>query len=519
MREVLKVSKEFCVSCHKCISVCPVKYANDGSGNYVILNNDLCIACGECLHACTHGARVIIDDFEALVLSLQKKESVIAIVAPAIAATFPERYLEFNGWLKQIGVKAIFDVSFGAELTVKSYLDYIKKENPSCVIAQPCPAIVNYIETYQPELIPYLAPKDSPMTHTMKMIDKYYPQYKGHKILVISPCIAKKREFEEVGFGDFNVTLATIKKYFDKKGVFLDKYPKVDYDNPPSERAVTFSMPGGLMLTALREDENLSDSIRKIEGVSVVYKYFKNLNKMIKEGKAPILIDCLNCDAGCNAGTGTLNHEKSIDELEFYIKERAKTMMKKYKNELGKTDKESLNRILDGFYDSELYNRKYKDRSENQVKYPNESELKVIYNTMGKYEDADFKNCASCGYNTCEGMAIAIFNNLNKKENCHFFNSAKKGGDKIQAESQFKLGKLFESQEKYDKAISYFENAIRLDETNGGYYIQLANLYKKISKLENAVNVYSQYLKNVSGISNKEEIEKEIEKLNGFIYQ
>ena len=136
MKKILKVNKDLCVVCHKCISVCPVKYANDGSKNYVTINNDLCIGCGECIEACTHDARIIIDDFEPLILNLQKKQPTIAIVAPAIAATFPNRYLEFNGWLKHIGIKASFDVSFGAELTVKSYLDYVNEENPACVIAQ-----------------------------------------------------------------------------------------------------------------------------------------------------------------------------------------------------------------------------------------------------------------------------------------------------------------------------------------------------------------------------------------------
>ena len=52
---------------------------------------------------------------------------------------------------------------------------------------------------------------------------------------------------------------------------------------------------------------------------------------------------------------------------------------------------------------------------------PSKKELKEIYESMHKYTDKDIINCASCGYNSCEMMAVAIFNNLNKKENCHFF--------------------------------------------------------------------------------------------------
>lgn len=40
---------------------------------------------------------------------------------------------------------------------------------------------------------------------------------------------------------------------------------------------------------------------------------------------------------------------------------------------------------------------------------------------MHKFEDDDIKNCASCGYNKCEEMAKAVFNGLNKIENCHYY--------------------------------------------------------------------------------------------------
>src|SRR5574344_2236017 len=33
----------------------------------------------------------------------------------------------------------------------------------------------------------------------------------------------------------------------------------------------------------------------------------------------------------------------------------------------------------------------------------------------------DFKNCSACGYGNCRDMAIAIYNGLNKPENCHYY--------------------------------------------------------------------------------------------------
>src|SRR5574344_610848 len=96
-RAVIKVDKDKCVNCHRCISVCPSKMCNDGSGDYVKINPDLCLGCGACIAACTHGARYGIDDTDAFFAALQRKEAVIAIVAPAAIVSFQGRDLELNG--------------------------------------------------------------------------------------------------------------------------------------------------------------------------------------------------------------------------------------------------------------------------------------------------------------------------------------------------------------------------------------------------------------------------------------
>ena len=85
---VISVDKDKCLNCHRCISVCPAKFCNDGSGDYIKINSDLCLGCGHCIDACVHGARVGIDDFSDFLNDLSKKEKIIAIVAPAIAVSF-----------------------------------------------------------------------------------------------------------------------------------------------------------------------------------------------------------------------------------------------------------------------------------------------------------------------------------------------------------------------------------------------------------------------------------------------
>jgi iron only hydrogenase large subunit-like protein len=425
LAKLICIVEEKCVNCHQCIAACPVKFANDGSDKVIHINHNLCIGCGECLQACTHDARVPIDDFEKAMSDLNKKNhKTIAVVAPAIASNFPYTYNNFMGWLKSLGVDAFFDVSFGAELTVKSYIEHIKANSPKTVIAQPCPAIVSYIQIYKPSLLPYLAPADSPMLHTIKMVKRFYPKYKNHKVLVVSPCIAKRREFDETGYGDYNVTITSIVNYLKANNIDLNDFPKVNFDNDPAERAVLFSTPGGLLETAEREFPGIRSNTRKIEGVHTIYNYLNHLDNSIEKGISPIIIDCLNCELGCNGGTGTQNKNSSQDELESYIKQRKDNLIREYKTDQNEDAILNLRGIISKYWEEGLYDRKYANHNQNgnnSIRTPNEKQMEEILHSMNKYTLEDKKNCASCGYNNCEEMAKAIFNGFNKKENCHFY--------------------------------------------------------------------------------------------------
>jgi len=418
-RPVIKVIEEKCVNCHRCISVCPAKMCNDGSGSYVKINSDLCLGCGFCITACTHGARVGIDDWQTFRDALTRGEKIVAIVAPAAASGFEGRYKKLAGFLRSLGVRACFDVSFGAELTVYSYLKYKKEQKPDCIIAQPCPAIVSFIETYRPEHISLLAPVDSPMVHTFKMIRQFFPEYRDYKLAAISPCYAKRREFDAVGIGDYNVTFRSIHQYLEEAQLDLEQYPEVEFEGPRAERAVLFSSPGGLMRTVARHIPDISGKTRKIEGPEV-YHYFAHLGATIQAGEAPIfeLVDCLSCEMGCNGGPGTLNQGKNLDKVEKRIEERAQKAMKHYRNQ------RKLLTTIKHFWKPGLYLRHYIDRSpvfKNTIREPDASFIARINRETYKESDRDILNCSACGYNSCEQMAVAIYNGLNKPENCRHY--------------------------------------------------------------------------------------------------
>lgn len=423
--EIIKVEKDKCKNCHACITACPVKYCNDGSGDSVTIDSNICIGCGNCITACTHNARVYLDDFSEMMDRLKSNEKMIALVAPAVASSFPRQFLNLNGWLRSIGIEKVFDVSFGAELCVKSYVELLNKKENKLIIAQPCPAVVNYIEIFLPELLPYLAPIDSPQLHMIKMIREYHPEYQNHTIAVISPCLSKKREYAETGHGNYNVGFQSIQQYMQERKIDLNLFPSTPFDNPSPERAVLFSTPGGLMRTVQRWMPDVHLSTRKIEGTEHLYPYLNQLLQAVNQGSAPVLIDCLNCSLGCNGGPLTTVKGVPLDMIEHPIEKRCAEYKKFYLDQGDNSEssaKKNIEQQLNCFWKEGLYDRSYENLSRNnQIKEPSDKQYEEIFHRMYKYEEKDHHNCTSCGYFSCRSMAKAIFNGKNKPENCHFY--------------------------------------------------------------------------------------------------
>lgn len=429
LSRVVQVDIDKCVNCHACIMACPVKFCNDASGDHVELNADLCIGCGNCIKACTHGARHGVDDTAEFLEALDNNEQIVAVVAPAAAASFLE-YERLNTWLISLGVQACFDVSFGAELTVKSYLEFIKTNSPKTVIAQPCPALVTFIQIYHPELIPYLAPAQSPMLHTIKMIREYYPEYRTASIAVVSPCYAKRREFDETLPNDkvYNLTIASIAEILQANNINLSELSETPFYGARAERAVLFSTPGGLLETVRRDVPDIDRSARKIEGVPAVYDYLETLIDSINASEAPLLIDALNCHEGCNRGPATIVKDIPLDSVERRVATRRERAQREYGNTAKRKIKKAskaVNATIDKYWKPGLYDRSYRNLSAtNNISSPPNDALMKIYHSLNKNSEADIINCLSCGYRECKKMAKAIHNGLNRKENCFYYTNS-----------------------------------------------------------------------------------------------
>jgi NAD-dependent dihydropyrimidine dehydrogenase PreA subunit len=161
-KELIKVNQEKCVGCNTCIAVCPNDFANKIYKNErgelkVSVVTENCIACGECIKICRHGARYFVDESEQFFAELEKGKVEAVVVAPAMLLNYPSEYGKVFAWLKQKGVKYIWDVSFGADITTVLYIKAIKTQRRKTIISQPCRTIVESIQRFYRNLLPYLS--------------------------------------------------------------------------------------------------------------------------------------------------------------------------------------------------------------------------------------------------------------------------------------------------------------------------------------------------------------------------
>ena len=413
MNPIIITDSAKCEGCNRCVRVCPLSEANivylDEGQIKARVDENKCIACGACLSVCQHQAREYCDDTDRFFSDLKNGNPISLIVAPAFRTNF-EDAPSILAWLKSLGVSVIADVSLGADICTWAHIRYIEQRRPRTLITQPCPAIVRYITQYRTRLIDKLSPVHSPMLCTAVFMKKTLRV--TDRIAALSPCIAKKHEFDETGLVSYNVTFHHLQNYIKDHGIQI---PRADFhfDHVDASLGRVYSMPGGLKENV---EFYLGRTLRvdKSEGQGIVYHHIDELEEEAEEN-LPALFDVLNCPDGCNAGTGC-SHDSTVFRINRIMDEQRAQAVRD--SEARQAAMKELFSLFDKRLSLNDFLRRYQAHNVEPIRFT-DADVEESYLTLGKTtEEQRNHNCYACGCETCHDMAERIAKGINVPENC-----------------------------------------------------------------------------------------------------
>ncbi len=294
--QTIVLEPQKCIKCGRCLEVCQsiqdvwalsflergfnTRFAPAGD---IKLSESPCVKCGQCSAHCPTGAIFEKDDTQKVWRALQEKDKYCVVqIAPAVRVAVGEGFglpsgvnltKKIYALLRRLGFKAVFDTSFGADVTVMEEASefverFLYKKAPLPLITTCCPSWVDFMEKFYPDMIEHFSSCKSPHQILGVLAKTYYAQIRNidpSKIFMVSvmPCTSKKYEItrtEEMfasGFQDVDVVLTTreLIRMIKQAGIDFLNLPDEDPDHILGEytgAGVIFGITGGVMEAALR---------------------------------------------------------------------------------------------------------------------------------------------------------------------------------------------------------------------------------------------------------------------------
>lgn len=402
---VVQTIKDRCKRCYSCVRICPAKAIRVSEGQAEVIR-ERCIGCGSCVRVCSQNAKRIENGIDGTERLLSAMDPVYAILAPSFPAAFSDiKPGQIIAAIYQLGFAQVTEVALGADLISKKYKDLVDNDIMPIIISTPCPAVVEYIQKYRPELTLFLAPIVSPMIATGRVIkQKLNPKA---KVVFIGPCIAKKKEKVDpnvAGIIDEVLTFVELKAMLDAHNIDPQRLPEREFAEPQAQLGRIFPISGGLLRTAALNNDILANDVILTEGND---RCIEVIDKMVEGTVEARFLDILFCN-GCINGPqlgvqDSVYHSKNV--VANYVRQ-----------ELAHNGGETTADSLAAFADLEL-NRKFA-RETLDLAIPVEEEIKKILALTEKYQPEDELNCGACGYSTCREKAIAVTQGLAEVEMC-----------------------------------------------------------------------------------------------------
>ena len=387
-QQIIFTNKASCRDCYRCLRACPVKAIKMKNGQAFVIE-ERCILCGTCILECPQNAKNYRREIEKVKQLFNDKYTVVISIAPSFVSTFEEWECKFlPSALRQLGFSYISETSIGAYQVACQTADIVRNAPDSTHICTACPALVSYVEKYEPHMIHRLVPSVSPMIAHAKLLKKKLGN--NIKVVFAGPCIAKKGEAERPEFSnvvDAVLTFEELREWFAEEQITLERCEASSFDDVPSPVASLFPILGGLAKTA-----NLPSDIHSLESITVSGSAeIEDVLHFIRNDRS-VFVEPLFCHQGCINGPGTKSSKSLIERKLDIIK---------YANSV-ETVEPKINLDTNEMFTS------FKDRHIIETEEISENDILAIHRKTGKATEADILNCGACGYTTCRDKAIAV---------------------------------------------------------------------------------------------------------------
>lgn len=334
----IKRKESKCVLCGKCKDVCAKLMGVAGFWKYD-REDVVCINCGQCANFCPVGAITEFDntnEFLAAVNDPSKKVAVV--VAPATRVSLGEEFGlpagefvvgKLAGAVKALGADFVFDVAFGADLTVmEEATEFIARLNSNSnlpLFTSCCPAWVKFVQTFYPQNAQNLSTCKSPIAMQAAVLKNYYAhelgvELKNLVVVAITPCTAKKMEAKREDlksiYGqetDIVLTVRELARLIKTKNIDFDTLQNSQFDKPfdcSSGTGVMFGASGGVTQAVVRTAYYLTTGKNPPEELL----NFKQVRGV--KGIKTATIKLLNKDVNLCVVSGTSNARDVLNKLQ-----------------------------------------------------------------------------------------------------------------------------------------------------------------------------------------------------------
>ncbi|MBP8625930.1 MAG: 4Fe-4S binding protein [Syntrophorhabdales bacterium] len=398
-RQIVFTLTARCRDCYRCLRSCPVKAIRMERGQAYV-DEKRCIACGTCIRECPQQAKSFRHDIDVAQRIIDSGKIVAASIAPSFAAVMSKwQRSRLASALRALGFRYIGQTSHGAYQVSYHTLNIMKKDGHGPYIGTACPAIVNYIEKYRPELVDFLIPIVSPMIAHARMLKEKLGRETS--VIFIGPCVAKKTELfrpANKGVVDCVLTFKELMMWLNQRGISLNNCEESSFNERPAHLAQLYPLPGGMIKTAGLDDDGFNPQLMKVDGMAGI----KILLDSLAGESAYTLIEPLFCNQGCINGPG-MDTDKNLFERRMdilgYVRDTADIHMIPESQDAG---------IFYGGY----------EKQEGIFREVPEEEIEQILEKTGKSDPQQQLNCGACGYDSCREKAIAVAQSMAEPEMC-----------------------------------------------------------------------------------------------------